>query len=115
MQPGNDWINVYSEGVFTQGVHHFRTSLVVQGLRLSFPVQEAQVRLLVRDLSLPICLRAKNIQNIKQKHYCKRLNKNFKNGLHKQKLLKTKMLLHEGWKNQVSFVIYLVFFLQGMP
>ena len=24
------------------------------------------------------------------------------------------MLLHEGWKNQVSFVIYLVFFLQGM-
>ena len=56
--------------------HLFCTSLMVQWLRLSLPVQ---VRSLVRELRSHMPCGQKN-QNIKQKQYCKEFNKDFKNG-----------------------------------
>ena len=65
------------------------TSLVVQWLRLHFPMQGVRVRSLVgeRGSHMPHCQKTKNI---KQKQYCNKFNKDFKNGPHQKKNLKKK-------------------------
>ena len=60
------------------------TSLVVQWLRLRLPRQRMWVRSLVREISSHMPRRQKN-QNIKQKQYCNKFNKDFKNGPHQKK------------------------------
>ena len=61
------------------------TSLMVQWLRLCLPIQGIQVQSLVQDLRSHI---GASTQNIKQKQYCNKFNKNFKNGPHQQNLKK---------------------------
>ena len=60
------------------------TSLAVQWLRLCLPMQGVWVRSLVGELRSHMPLSQKN-QNIKQKQYCNKFNKNFKNGPHQKK------------------------------
>ena len=76
-------------------------SLLIQRLRLCFPMQRVQVWSSVRELRsrTPQGQKKKNPpnkQNIKQKQYCNKFNKDFKNGLHnkwsKKKSLKTLLL-----------------------
>ena len=58
------------------------TSLVVQWLRLRLPIQGVQVRSLVGNLRshMPRSQKTK-----KQKQYCNKFNKDFKNGPHQKK------------------------------
>ena len=60
------------------------TSLVVQWLRLNLPMRAIQVQSLAK---IPHALCPIN-QNIKEKQYCNKFNKDFKNGPHHQKILK---------------------------
>ena len=64
------------------------TSLI-QSLRLHLPMQGVQVLSLVRDLRSHMIGSPKN-QNVKQKQYCNKFNKDFKNCPHqkKKKILK---------------------------
>ena len=64
------------------------TSLI-QWLRLHLPMQGVQVLSLVRDLRSHMIGSPKN-QNVKQKQYCNKFNKDFKNCPHqkKKKILK---------------------------
>ena len=55
------------------------TSLVVQWLRLCLPVKGVQVLIPGQGAKIPHASRPKN-QNIKQKQYCNKFNKDFKNG-----------------------------------
>ena len=55
------------------------TSLMVQWLRFHLPMQRMWVRSLIRSKD-PTCCEAKNNQDIKQKKYCNKFNKDFKNG-----------------------------------
>ena len=64
------------------------TSLVVQWLRLHLPLQRVQVQSLVGELRFPYALEPTN-QNMKQKQYCNKLNRDFKNGPY-QKIFKKK-------------------------
>ena len=58
------------------------TSLVVQWLRLNLPIQGVWIWSLVgQEPKITHALWAKN-QNIKQKPYCNKFNKDFKNGPH---------------------------------
>ena len=54
---------------------------MVWWLRLCFPVLGLQVRSLVGELRFHMPLD----QKVKQKQYCNKFNKNFKNGSHKKK------------------------------
>ena len=65
------------------------TSLAVQWLRLHLPMQEVQVWSLVGGAKIPHASRPKN-QNIKQKQYCNKFNKDFKKMVHIKKILKQK-------------------------
>ena len=56
------------------------TSLAVQWLRLCLPMQGVWVQSLVNST----CLTAKKLKH-KQKQYCNKFNKDFKNGPHKKK------------------------------
>ena len=64
------------------------TSLAVQWLRLHCPVHEAQVQFLSREHVLwpKIII----VITIKQKQYCNKFKKDFKNGPHKKNNLKRK-------------------------
>ena len=59
----------------------YGTFLVVYWLRRHLPVQRVQVWSLVGQLG-PHRLHSQKNQNIKQKQYCNKFNKDFKNGLH---------------------------------
>ena len=74
--------------------------MAVQWLRLCLPMQGVQVRALVRELRYPIPHSQKK-QNIKQKQCCNKLNKDFKNGPHKKKILKKK----KNYKRTVGSLI----------
>ena len=65
------------------------TSLAVQWLRLHLPVQGVRVRSLVRERRFPHASRPKN-QNMKQKQYCNKFNKDFKKMVHIKKSWKKK-------------------------
>ena len=67
--------------------HVLGTSLAVQWLRLCLPMQGVQVQSLVGELRSPMPRGQKN-QNIKQKQYCNKFNKDFKNGPHQKKIYK---------------------------
>ena len=54
-----------------------RASLVIQWLRFCLPVQVIWVRSVVGGVKIPYALQPKS-QNIKQKQYCSRFNKDFK-------------------------------------
>ena len=62
-----------------------RTSLVVQWLRLHLPMQGMQVQFLVRELRSHMP-QAKKPKHIRQKQYCNKFNKDFKNGPHEKNL-----------------------------
>ena len=62
----------------------FWTSLVVQHLTLCLPMQWVQVQSLVGETEIPGLTAEK--QNIKQKQYCNRFNKDFRNGPHQKNL-----------------------------
>ena len=68
-------------------IYRLETSLVVQWLRLRLPVQGVKVRSLVREIRSHMPQEQKN-QNIKQKRYCNKFNKDFKNGPHQKIFLK---------------------------
>ena len=78
----------------------FGTSLVVQWLGLGLPMQGVRVPSLVRELRPHMqrqSIKHRNKQtkkNIKQKHYCNKFNKDFKNSPHlkKKKKLRKKCL-----------------------
>ena len=59
------------------------TSLVVQWLRLCFPLQRVRIWSLVRELRTHMP-HGQQPQNIKQKQYCNKFNKDFKNDLHQK-------------------------------
>ena len=62
------------------------TSLEVQLFRLHRPMQGTQGRSLVKELrSHTHMLWGQKIENTKQKQYCNKLNKDFKNGPHRKK------------------------------
>ena len=63
------------------------TSLAVQRLRLGLSMQGVGVWSLVGELRSQHALQPKN-QNTKQKQYCNKFDKDFKNGLHQNYLLK---------------------------
>ena len=52
------------------------TSLVVQWLRLGLPIKGVQIQFLVWELISHMSQGQQN-QNIKEKQYCNKLNKNF--------------------------------------
>ena len=60
------------------------TSLAVQWLRICLPMQGVWVRSLVGELRSHMPHGQKN-QNIKQKQYCNKFNKDFKNCPHQKK------------------------------
>ena len=63
---------------------------MVQWLRLNLPTLGKGGGFCPRSGSQePTCLAAKS-QDIKQKQYCSKFNKDFKNGPHQKKILKTK-------------------------
>ena len=68
------------------------TSLAVQWLRLRLPMQGVQVQSLVgeRRSHMPCG------QKAKQKQYCNKFNKHFKNGPHQKKKKKLKKKCIEG-------------------
>ena len=59
------------------------TSQVVQWLRLHLPMQGVRVRSLLRELRSHMP-RGQENQNIKQKQYCNKFNKDFKSGPHQK-------------------------------
>ena len=61
--------------------HQSGTSLVLQWLRLCLPVQGVQVQSLVREQRSHVP-RSQKIETLKekQKQYCNKFNKDFKNG-----------------------------------
>ena len=63
------------------------TSLAVQWLRLHLPLQGVWVQSLVGELRFPRTSQPKN-QNIRQKQYCNKFNKDFKNGPIQSNILK---------------------------
>ena len=65
------------------------TALMVQQLRLCLPKQGVQVPSLVGELRSHMTWGQKK-QNIKQKQYCNKYNKDFKNGPHPKKEKKKK-------------------------
>ena len=64
------------------------TFLVVQWLRLCLPMQGMQVQSLQGN-KIPHALWSEN-QNIKQKQYCNKFKKDFKNGLHQKEIFMEK-------------------------
>ena len=60
---------------------------VVQWLRLHLPMQGVQIPSLVGELRRPHASQPKK-QNTKQKQYCNKFNKDFKNGPHQRNLKK---------------------------
>ena len=70
-------------------VSHSGTSLVVQRLRFRLLVQGVWVRSPVGELRSHMP-QGKKRQDIKQKQYCNKFNKDFKNGLHQKKIFKKK-------------------------
>ena len=56
---------------------------MVQWLRLPLPTQGLQIQTLVSELRFSYALWPKK-QNIKHKHYCNKLNEDFKNGPHQK-------------------------------
>ena len=72
----------------------FGTSLAVQWLRLRLPMQGVQVQSLDRELRSHMPHHQKT-KNIRQKQYCNKFNKDFKNGPHQKKnLLKKSEISH---------------------
>ena len=67
------------------------TSLVVQWLRLCLPMQWGRGSIPGLGARIPHASWPKK-QNIKQKQYCNKFNKDFKNGPHQKKSLKKKDL-----------------------
>ena len=65
------------------------TSLAVQWLRLRLPLQEVRVSSLVGELRSHMPPVQKT-RNIKQKQYCNKFNKDFKNGPYQKNLKKKK-------------------------
>ena len=65
------------------------TSLAIQWLRLRLPMQGGVGSIPGQGAKIPHASGPKN-QNIKQKQYCNKFNKDFKNGLHQKKSLKKK-------------------------
>ena len=63
------------------------TCLVVQWIRLHLPVREMWVQFLVRELRFHTPCGQKT--KTEQKQYCNRVNKDFKNGPYKKKILKS--------------------------
>ena len=61
------------------------TSLVIQWLGLQLPIQGAQFQSLFED---PTCLMT---NKPKQKQYCEKFNKDFKNGPHEKNLKRVKV------------------------
>ena len=59
------------------------TSLAVQRLRLQLPMQGVQVQHLALEAGIPHASQPKN-QNIKQKQYCSKFNKDFLKGPHQE-------------------------------
>ena len=71
------------------------TSLAIQWLRLHLPMQGGvQVQFLVGELEFHVPLGQKT-KTQKQKKYCNKLNKDFKNGLHPKKKKKKKRWMSE--------------------
>ena len=67
------------------------TSLEVQLLRLHRPMQGTQGRSLVKELRSHTHMPwGQKSENVKQKQYCNKLNKDFKNGPHRKKYWGTK-------------------------
>ena len=66
-----------------------RTSLAVQWLRLHLPMQGDAGSIPGEGTKILHASRPKS-QNIKQKQYCNKFNKGFKNGPHKKRILKMK-------------------------
>ena len=73
------------------------TSLMVQWLRLCLLIQGVRVRSLTQDLRSHI---GASNQNIKQKQYCNKFSKNFKNGPHQQNLKKKYRSFHGSDKRR---------------
>ena len=78
---------------YTLNLKHLGTSLTVQWLGLCLPMQGLRVRSLVGELGSHMPRGQKTKQNIEEKQYCNRFNKDFKNGPH-QKIIFKKNVKH---------------------
>ena len=78
--------------------YHPGTSFMVQWLKLHLPIQGMHVWFLVRELRsyMPFGQKKKSAKNqkSKQKHYCKKFNKNFKSGPHQKTNKQTNKSYH---------------------
>ena len=79
------------------------TSLAVQWLGLCLPMQGVQVWSLVGELRSHIS-RGQKSQNKKQKQYCNKFNKHYKNGSHRKKQIK--FLFKKSFKKNSIHKLY---------
>ena len=95
------------------------TFLAVQWLRLRLPMQGVQLRSLVGELRFHMP-HGQKTQNIKQKQYCNKFNKDFKNGPQQKKSLKKKkkniwhadvhvslIIFWETWPETMVVILYI--------
>ena len=90
------------------------TSLAIQWLRLHLPMQGGvQVQFLVGELEFHVPLGQKTKKQ-KQKKYCNKLNKDFKNGLHPKKKKKKKYGC-QSWQDPCMFADLVAYSAPPLP